>query len=105
MLHLSKGIFGVRIDNVLNVSIDGFLHISELHNLGEFGESELCGAYFSAQSGGHHNQQYPVQIGYTGNEVHGLTMIGSEGVIRGEIAISDLLSARGSCFGLNFYAT
>lgn len=69
------------------------------------GESELCGPYYSKKDGGHMEQVYPLQIGYTGTEVHGISFIGSNGVINNNanIYISDLLSARGSVYGINFY--
>eukprot|EP01083_Nonionella_stella_P034077 93279_1 len=105
MLHVTKGIFGIRIDNVRNVQIEGDLNIENVHNLGALGEDEWCGKYFNARGGGHHNQQYPQQIGYTGTEVHGLSLIGSTGNVNEDAAIHihDLVSARGSCFGINIY--
>ena len=105
-LHLTKGIFGIRIDNVQSVKMEGHIAISNLHNLGEFGDSDLCGRYFTGKNGGHHNQEYPVQIGYTGNEVHGISFVGSSGSFEqsANVVITDLVSARGSSFGLNFYS-
>ena len=107
MLHLTKGIFGIRIDNVNDIIIDGYLNIENIHNLGQFGNSKLCGKYSSSKNGGHHNQEYPQQIGYTGNEVHGITIIVSQGKINANsnIYINDLISARGSSFGINFYGS
>lgn len=103
---MTKGVFGIRIDNVQNLKMEGDIKISGLHNLGEFGDSELCGKYFTGKNGGHHNQEYPVQIGYTGNEVHGISFVGSSGYIEenANVMIHDLVSARGSSFGLNFYS-
>ena len=104
-MHLTKGIFGIRIDNVEDIAIDGYLNIEGLHNLGQFGNSDLCGEYSSSTNGGHHNQVYPQQVGYTGNEVHGITIIGSTGSVKANanVYINDLISARGSSFGINFY--
>eukprot|EP01084_Bolivina_argentea_P259295 437478_1 len=105
MIHLTKGIFGLRIDNVINVTIDGYINIENVHNIGEFGEMIKCGSYFSAKNGGHRNQQYPAQIGYTGNQIHGITFIGSVGSVtkNAKIYINDLISARGDVFGMRFY--
>ena len=104
MLHQTKGIMAIRIDNVKNIKIDGFINIERLHNLGEFGEN-VCGKYHNSDNGGHLNQVYPLQIGYTGNEVHGISFIGSEGVImeNAKIMINNLMSARSNVYGLQFY--
>jgi len=103
MNHQVKGITGIRIDNVHNVKVEGFINIERLHNLGNFGASQ-CGKYKDS-TGGHKYQQYPLQVGYTGNEVHGISLIGSHGMIAEDasIKIDNLLSARGSVFGLQFY--
>merc|ERR1712048_1127890 len=104
MNHQTKGIFGIRMDNVRNVKMEGQIHIERLHNLGAFGDN-VCGKYFNSVNGGHKYQQYPMQVGYTGNEVHGISLIGSECLIadEAEIEIDNLLSARGSVFGLQLY--
>jgi len=36
MQHMTKGIYGMRIDNVKNVKMDGFIRLERLHNLREF---------------------------------------------------------------------
>ena len=69
MLYQTKGIMALRIDNVQNIKIDGYINIERLHNLGEFGENMACGKYYSNKNGGHLQQVYPLQIGYNCNEV------------------------------------
>lgn len=54
MLHVTKGVFGLRLDNVYNVSIND-LTIDDLQNVGELG-SYICGNYESSSDGGHRNQ-------------------------------------------------
>ena len=54
MLHVTKGVFGLRIDNVLNVDING-LEVDDLQNIAELG-SYICGNYDSTDNGGHRNQ-------------------------------------------------
>jgi len=100
MLHVTKGIFGLRIDNVNSVNIDT-VEISHLHNLGELG-SEYCGTYWKSTNGGHHNQNYPIQMAYTGTEAHAFTIIGSNGAVR-NVKISDVISARGDAFGIQIF--
>jgi len=106
MMQQNKGIIGIRIDNVRNIKIDGFINIERLHNLGEFGET-VCGKYYDSNNGGHKHQIYPLQIGYTGNEVHGIAFYGdSQGVImqNASIKINNLLSARSNVFGIQFHS-
>jgi len=104
MVHLTKGIIGLRMDNVEGFSINENLTISSLHNLGAVGESELCAEYYASKD--ENDGPYPEGTGYTGTEVHGISFIGSTGNVReaANIQIDDLLSAHGSAYGINFYA-
>jgi len=92
MLHVAKGIFGLRVDNIDNFDIHN-IHIHSLHNLGTLG-SEICGNYMGSEDGGHHIQNNAYEIGYTGTEIHAISIIGSYGTID-DVKISDILSARG----------
>ena len=58
MQHMTKGIYGMMIDNVKNIII-----------WGNSEEDTICG-----ETGGHKQQSYPLQIGYTANEVHGISV-------------------------------
>mmetsp|Transcript_39963 Transcript_39963/g.63972 ORF Transcript_39963/g.63972 Transcript_39963/m.63972 type:complete len:993 (+) Transcript_39963:182-3160(+) len=100
MLHVTKGVFGLRIDNVDNVQIDG-LEIEDLQNIGELG-SYVCGHYESTDDGGHRNQNYPLQRGYTGTEVHALSFVGATGKID-NLHIHNIISARGDAFAIQFF--
>ena len=54
MLHVTKGVFGLRVDNVVNLDVDT-LRIEDLQNIGQLG-SYVCGNYKSTAEGGHRNQ-------------------------------------------------
>lgn len=100
MLHVTKGVFGFRIDNVDNVDIDG-LEVEDLQNIGELG-SYVCGHYESTEDGGHRNQNFPLQRGYTGTEVHALSFVGSTGKIN-NVHIHNIISARGDALAIQFF--
>jgi len=100
MLHVTKGVFGLRLDNVYNVSIND-LTIDDLQNVGELG-SYICGNYESSSDGGHRNQNYPLQRGYTGTEVHALSMVSSSGKMD-NVKITNIVSARGDAMAIQLF--
>eukprot|EP01083_Nonionella_stella_P196255 722277_1 len=100
MLHVTKGVFGLRIDNVDNVEIKS-VEIEDLQNVGELG-SYVCGHYESTDDGGHRNQNFPLQRGFTGTEVHALSFVGSTGSIN-NINIHNIISARGDALAIQFF--
>jgi len=100
MLHVTKGIFGLRIDSVDTFQIDN-VEIEDLQNIGYYG-SEVCGHYSSENDGGHRNQRAPMQFGYTGTEVHAVSVINSKGTID-NLSINRIISARGDAAGLRLY--
>merc|ERR1719356_1935353 len=100
MLHVTKGVFGLRIDNVLNVEINN-LEIDDLQNIAELG-SYICGNYDSTDNGGHRNQNYPLQRGFPGTEVHALSMVSSSGQMD-NVHIHNIVSARGDALAIQFF--
>jgi len=100
MLHVTKGIFGLRIDSVDTFQIDN-VEIEDLQNIGYYG-SWVCGHYSSENDGGHRNQRAPMQYGYTGTEVHAVSLINSKGTID-NLSIRKIISARGDAAGLRLY--
>jgi len=100
MLHVTKGVFGLRIDNVQNVEVTD-LEVFDLQNVGALG-SYVCGHYDSTNNGGHRNQNFPLQRGYTGTEVHAISAIASSGSID-RVKVRDIVSARGDAFGIQFF--
>lgn len=100
MLHVTKGVFGLRVDNVENFNFEN-IEIYDLQNVGQLG-SYVCGNYESETDGGHRNQNFPLQRGYTGTEVHGMCFVGSTGKAN-NIKINNLISARGDVYGIQFY--
>jgi len=100
MLHVTKGLFGFRIDNVDNVVLNN-IEIEDLQNIGELG-SYVCGHYESTDDGGHRNQNFPLQRGFTGTEVHALSFVGATGTIN-NINIHNIISARGDALAIQFF--
>jgi len=100
MLQTTKGVFGLRIDNVDTFNIDN-VQIEDLQNIGYYG-SWICGHYASKNDGGHSMQRAPIQYGYTGTEIHGLSVINSKGAID-NLSIRKIISARGDAAGLRLY--
>eukprot|EP01084_Bolivina_argentea_P098202 176497_1 len=100
MLHVTKGVFGFRIDNVDNVELRDIV-ITDLQNIGPLG-SYVCGHYDSTDNGGHRNQNFPLQRGYTGTEIHALSFVGSTGHMN-NIKIQNIVSARGDAFAIQLF--
>jgi len=100
MLHVTKGIFGLRIDSVDTFQLDN-VQIEDLQNIGYYG-SWVCGHYSNAEDGGHRNQRSPMQYGYTGTEIHGVSVINSIGSIE-NLSVNKIISARGDAAGLRLY--
>jgi len=82
------------------VDING-LEIDDLQNIAELG-SYLCGNYESTEDGGHRNQNYPLQRGFTGTEVHALSMVSSQGKMD-NVHIHNIVSARGDALAIQFF--
>ena len=101
MLHVTKGVFGLRVDNIDGIDIDN-VNVYDIQNVGSLG-SYVCGNYEGiGGDGGHRNQNWPLLRGYTGTEAHGVTFTGSTGNIR-DINVNNIVSARGDAFGIQFY--
>eukprot|EP01084_Bolivina_argentea_P117482 208641_1 len=100
MLHVVKGVFGLRVDNVNNINFND-VQIDDLQNIGELG-SYICGNYESLEDGGHRNQNFPLQRGFTGTEIHALSFVASSGYIN-NINIHNIVSARGDALAINFF--
>ena len=98
MLHVTKGLFGFRIDNVDNVDLKN-IEIEDLQNIGELG-SYVCGHYESTDDG-HRNQNFPSQRGYTGTSTC-ISFVGATGKID-NIHIHNIISARGDALAIQFF--
>jgi len=93
-------VFGLRIDNVLNVDLNN-IEIDDLQNIAELG-SYICGNYDSTDNGGHRNQNFPLQRGFTGTEVHALSFVSSSGKLD-NVHIHNIVSARGDALAMQFF--
>eukprot|EP00488_Nonionellina_sp_1-RS-2012_P001599 TRINITY_DN25_c0_g1_i2.p1 TRINITY_DN25_c0_g1~~TRINITY_DN25_c0_g1_i2.p1 ORF type:complete len:227 (-),score=68.26 TRINITY_DN25_c0_g1_i2:485-1165(-) len=58
MLHVVKGVFGLRVDNVDNLYFNN-IEISDLQNIGALG-SYVCGHYSSRDNGGHRKSKLSI---------------------------------------------
>ena len=97
MTHAPKGVLGIRMDGVNDVSFTN-LEIADLYEGSPLG-SELCGEYWEGDmkfdGGGHFLQNTPYFYGYTGNRVHGIMMDWANVSFSGQIDIHDLTSETG----------
>merc|ERR1712087_800786 len=87
-------------DNVLNVDLNN-VEIDDLQNIAELG-SYICGNYDSTDNGGHRNQNFPLQRGFTGTEVHALSFVSSSGQLD-NVHIHNIVSARGDALAMQFF--
>jgi len=85
---------------VLNVDLNG-VEIDDLQNIAELG-SYICGNYDSTDNGGHRNQNFPLQRGFTGTEVHALSFVSSSGNVE-NLHIHNIVSARGDALAMQFF--
>ena len=77
------------------------IQIDDLQNIAELG-SYVCGNYESLEDGGHRNQNWPLQRGFTGTEVHALSFVASQGEID-KLKIYNIVSARGDALAMQFF--
>merc|ERR1712154_466651 len=77
------------------------LEIDDLQNIAELG-SYICGNYESTDNGGHRNQNFPLQRGFTGTEVHALSMVSSSGTMD-NVKITNIVSARGDAMAIQLF--
>ena len=82
MSHSGKGILGIRIDGSRDIKISN-LKISNLYEYTPIG-STACGEYDAAMTdggGGHFRQRLPQQRGFSGNNIQGIAISSSQGVV------------------------
>jgi len=109
MGHVPKGIIGIRMDGVEDVTFDG-LTITGLHEQSLKG-SELCGEYWDGNSKGFTRffgqgntlQNEPYLYGYTGNYLHGIFSDFAEYKLTGQTEISNLISDTGLVRAVGMY--
>merc|ERR550525_1943432 len=107
MGHVPKGIIGVRMDGVEDVTFTD-LTISGLHEQSLRG-SELCGEYFDEagfktfMGKGNTLQNAPYLYGYTGNYIHGIFSDFAEYTLDGDTRIEGLISDTGLAYAIGMY--
>jgi len=103
MTHSGKGIAGFRVDGVDNVVVSN-LEIYELYDYSTVG-SEKCGEYEAGGGniqGGHFLQKRPMQMGFSGNMMQGISVDYCE-VSMSDIYVHDIGSATGLAFGMSIW--
>ena len=96
MIHSLKGVIGLRIDGVEDVSVSN-LKIENLYEYAELG-SELCGEYDHS----HFTQRLPFQTGYSGNMMQGISVDYANAIFK-DVEILNLESATGMAVGINLW--
>ena len=108
MQHSGKGVLGIRMDGVNDVTLTGNIIISQLHEktgLGTLG----CGDYegpVSEGEGGQVKQKTPMQVGFSGNNVQAISITTSTNVVfddNANVEISNIKSDFGEVFGVSFW--
>jgi len=101
MLHSGKGVLGLRIDGVSDLTINN-LEVYDLEDLTPLG-LEVCGEYSrysSTEGGGHFRQVKPMQEGFSGNMVQAIAVNSAQKTIFENINIHDITSHNGPVFGI-----
>ena len=98
--HAANGAIGVRIDGtkqfaLRNVRVDG------VRNHGERG-SDACGEYEAINFAKGFGVDKDIQLGYTGDNVHGVLIDYAEGVLE-RVTVAHLESAQGLVFDIVVY--
>jgi hypothetical protein len=94
MIHSAKGTFGLRIDGVNNVEIDG-LTVENVREYSPLGYN-MCGACeqcaFEARA--------PYQIGYAGNMAQAICVDYSDSISFKDVTVRNIESLTGRAFGI-----
>ena len=101
MTHSGKGTMGIRLDGISKFTLDNI----EIYNMYDFTSlgTDICGSYDGTrQSNGHFLQKVPMQQGFSGNMVHGIHIVNSDGELK-DINVHDIGSATGLAFGVSVY--
>ena len=109
VIHSGKGIVGLRIDSVRNVTIKN-IGIYDLHDYTPKGMT-ICGKYndtitnsdgFTYHTRGHLTQSddTPQMVGFSGNMNQAISLSGCTNVLLENINIDDITSATGNVYGI-----
>ena len=105
MGHSGKGLLGLRLDGVDTVEIND-IKIENLYEKSAMG-SYACGEYFGFSKetgGGHFKQRLPMQSGFSGNMLQGMSIVSSTNInFNGLIDISNLNNDYSSAYGISFW--
>ena len=110
MQHSGKGLLGLRMDAVYDVSISN-VYVYNLYSKTSLGAT-FCGEYDgnalgsddAPGSGGHFRQVTPQQSGFSGNMIQGVSITGSYDIeFSNDIIISNFRSDYGEIFGFSIW--
>ena len=99
MTHSGKGTIGIRLDGIDNAELNN-IEIYDMYDYTKLG-SELCGEYDWGfhNGGGHFLQKMPMQTGFSGNMVQGISIVNSDATLS-DINVHDIGSATGLTYGI-----
>jgi len=104
MIHSGKGVTGIRIDGVQDVTMNN-IYIYDIVESTPLGKMD-CGNYGtfnggeSGLAGGHFRQTFPMQYGFSGNMLQGVTINAARNITLKNLYVNDLESAYGPTFGI-----
>ena len=109
MHHAGKGLLGLRIDGSVNVELSN-IYIYNLYEETPLG-STFCGKYSKAGEdlhgtggGGHLRQVSPMQIGFSGNNLNGISIVGSKHIqFKNEIFLYNLNNKYSEGHGISIW--
>jgi len=106
MIHSGKGINGLRLDGVQNVTITN-LEIYNLKDSTPVGK-DTCGNYDGfcvacGSSGGHFRQTLPMQSGFSGNMNQAVNVNAAENIVFENIKIDNIESETGAAIGVSIW--
>ena len=102
MFHSGKGIVGLRIEatdgaNLNNISI---INLHELTLLG----SNVCPQFINSDGTGYVGQTYPMQRGFSGNNLQGISICSSKNIyIDGKIHLSNFFNDYSQISGISIW--
>ena len=99
MTHSGKGIIGIRMDGIENIELSN-IEIYDMYDYTKLG-SDICGEYeYGHGTGaGHFLQKTPMQTGFSGNMMQGISIVNSNVKLE-DINIHDIGSATGVAYGI-----
>ena len=102
MFHSGKGIVGLRIE-ATDTAILNDIRITNLHQVTPLG-SNVCTKFFNSDGTGYSGQTYPMQRGFSGNNLQGISICSSVNVyIDGSVYLSNFVNDYSETSGISVW--